>query len=348
MTMLRRALGCLALLLLAGIGGIGGISALGANTASTEDFAIQLHAPVAVGQRTRVSGTSRSVMTMTVTVNGKDAQQEKNDSYHFAVTVEVLAVGKKQNVTEAMLTIHELTKETGGAATPLLAAGELVVERIEKGETIFEVRGHRLPKEVSQPLGHAFRVRSDDVPRDEEALGTQKRRHLGETWSIDPELLTQVIIGQDRDLVFKAKDLTGTVKLAGKKLLGDVPCFELQVEAEIRNPTLSMAEPVPGLTATMPSIKTTVSQLLPVDASARVGETTSRSEGAMLLSGEIKGTPITGRALIRSEVFTRESPLPGKPSATPTDGAPAPAPPPAVVSLPGSKRLASTVASRCR
>jgi len=325
MTMLRRALVGLTLLLLAG--GLGD-SAIGADTASAEDFAIQLHAPVAVGQRTRVSGTARSTMTMTVTVNGKDAQQEKNDSYRFAVTVEVLAVGKKQNVTEAMLTIHELTKEGGGAATPLLAAGELVVERIEKGEAIFEVRGHKLPKEVSEPLGHAFRVRSDDVPRDEEALGTQKRRRLGETWSIDPELLTQVITGQDRDLVFKPKDLTGTVKLAGKKLLGDVPCFELLVEAEIRNPTLSMAETVPGLAATMPSIKTTISQLLPIDASARVGETTSRSEGAMLLSGELKGMPITGRALIRSEVFTRESPLPDKPSATPTESTPAPAPPP--------------------
>jgi hypothetical protein len=267
-------------------------------------------------------------MTMTVTVNGKDVQQEKNDSYRFAVTVEVLAVGKKQNVTEAMITIHELAKETGGAATPLLAEGEIVVERIEKGETIFEVRGHKLPKEIRQPLAEAFRVRPDDIPRDEEALRTQQRRSVGETWSVDPDLLAQVINRQETAMVINPKDLTGTVKLAGKKLLENVPCLELRTEVELRNPPFPMAETVPGLTATTPSLKTTISQLLPIDASARVGETTSRAEGSVVLGGNVKGNPITGRALIRFESFTRESPLPSKPSATPTDSAPAPAPPP--------------------
>jgi hypothetical protein len=320
MPMLRRALVCLAPLLL--IGGLG----MGVGDASAEDFAIQLHPPIAVGQRTRVTGTSRTVMDMTFTINGKDAQQEKNEIYRFAVTVEVLAVGKKQNVTEAMFTIHELTKETGGPATPLLAEGELVIERIEKGETIFEVRGHKLPKEVSGLLGHALRVRSDETPSDEEALGTLKRRSLGETWPINPELLAQVMNLQENASLLKPQDLSGTVKLADKKLLGNVPCLELQVDFEIRNPTFPLGEAVPGLTATMPSLKTTLSQVLPVDAAARVGEATLRAEGSLLLRGAVKGMPITGRALIRSEVLTQESPLPSKPSAT-TDGTPQPAPP---------------------
>ncbi|HZF07967.1 MAG TPA: hypothetical protein VFE33_04165 [Thermoanaerobaculia bacterium] len=313
MSNLRRALRCLALLLVAGAWGTIG--------ARAEDFALQLQRPVPVGRRAHVTGTYHSVMTRSFSANGKESQDTKDETYRFDVTSQVLAVGTRKNVTEVMLTIHHLTREADGASTPLLQ-GEIVVARIDKGETVLEVRGKNLPREVKDALVTAVSLHSDDAPNEDEILGTTKRHSLGETWPVDVELLTRELRKKRDDLVFTPKDVTGSVKLVGKTSLGNVPCFELQVEIEIRNPTLPTPDAMKGMTAVMPTLRMSSSMLVSIDPAAEAGASSLKLEGTVLVSGSVQGVPVTGKMQMRQDHQVKSEPL-----APPTPAGSSAAPP---------------------
>jgi hypothetical protein len=310
MSDLRRALASFALLFLAGVFGTTG--------ARAEDFALRIDRPESVGQRSHITGMFRSFQTQSFSANGKEAQETKDQLYRFDLTSQVLEVSAKGNVLESMLTIHQLTREENGKSTALLP-GEIVLARFDKGEKVLEVRGEKLPKELSEALRPALSLHADEDPTDDDLLGTGKRRSLGESWPLNSELLVQMLQKKGTELTFTLKDVTGTVKLAGRKPLGDIPCFDLESEIEIRNPTLSAKLP-DGVTATIPALKMTFSMLLPVDPTVAVGSSSFQMEMTALLSGNVQGVPVTGRLQMRQEASTQSVPV-ANPSPAASPGA---------------------------
>jgi len=293
---LRRALSCLALLLLAG-----------APRVTAEDFVLRVHRAEPVGHRSRVTGTFHSVLTRSSTANGKESQETKEELYRFDVTSQILRVGTRENVLEAMLTIHQLTREADGASTPLLA-GEIVLARLDKNEKILEVRGQKLPNDVRDALLTAVSLRADDDPNDDDLLGTGKSRSLGETWPVDAEVFTRLLRKKGNELTFTPKDVVGTVKLAGKKPVGDLPGLELQTVIEIKNPTLSLDLP-PGLTASVPALKVNMSMLLPVDPTSLALVSSYQMETTVLMNGTVQGMPVTGKMQMRQEGSAQSVPV---------------------------------------
>jgi hypothetical protein len=272
--------------------------------AFAEDFAIRLSHPSKVGERTSLSGSSRVDEEMVVTVSGNESRQEKHATYRFAVTHTVLAVSARGNCSQAELTVQKLTREADGAITSPLKAGDVLSVRLKGAENVWELGGVPVAADVKEALLDVAAVEADDEPSDDEVFGTARRRSVGDTWPPNGELIAKRLAREGTSMT--AKDVIGTVTLAGKRSLQGQPSLEVRLDLSVSG-TIHSAE-LPGMEI-VGRLRMTGTQVVPVDgARSRLGEDELEMKMSMTSNGTINGVPMTLRGEMRRASNVQRSP----------------------------------------
>jgi hypothetical protein len=251
-----------------------------AATTPAENYVVKFDRPAVVGEQYVVAGWTRSVKMVSLTGGQQPKHDEESSRVRFALGVKVLEVGPSRQVRRAVLTVQRLTREAQGATDELLAAGTSIDARLDGGKPVFEVGGRSVEGDAEPALTAAANLHADDRPTDDEVMGSRQRRGIGESWPINAGAAMRVF---DKNAVAAPQGVVGSVTLAAKRRVGDIPCLEYRFKLEIpRMP--DMKEP-PGFENTLRAMTTGGSILAPLDPSLPVMEESftlevhSRSQG---------------------------------------------------------------------
>jgi len=191
-------------------------------TAFAQDYQIQIHRPMKVGDRYHIQETLSQSQSLLVTANGTPI---KNDAVDFSADYQsveqVLAVDNIGRETKTSCTIGKLTKTQAGATTDLLPAGTVVVSfRTPDNKQVHQVDGKDVDPVVGKILDTLIGI-TKGGPSDDEVFGTNQRQKVGGTWDLNAENAIKSL-GDSMD--GQMQDLSGKVTLLGvtKENGGDV------------------------------------------------------------------------------------------------------------------------------
>ncbi len=167
-----------------------------------QSFAIQLDPPLAAGKRYLASGTMQL---------DQEGAGEKHLKARFEIAVKVIEVTPRGNMQQAVLTIRELEQQSAGSTIVLLPPGAEVIAHRDGGKLSFEKGGIALSEELSE-IFRLFTLgdRDDNKPSDDQAFGTELRRRVGESWSVNPAAVAALL---SAPFPIDPKDIAGSTTL---------------------------------------------------------------------------------------------------------------------------------------
>jgi hypothetical protein len=278
----------------------------GAVASRAEEFAIKLSRPRAAGKIELVTASVKSDLVMTIVAQGREIKQEKHGNCRLTVAVENQQVTAKGNLLRAAVTVRSFTCEENGVSSQL-KEGDVVTARRDNDKSVYELRGQELPDLMKEALGDAAPLHSDDEATDDEVFGTAKRRKIGDSWPVKGELVAKQML--EKGLKTTPKDITGTVRVVGKRQVGNTPCLEMQLNLELHDVMLAIPDLPPELTARVPLLRVTGTDLLPLDLSLEVPDGSLHFEGTLTMTGKIEDVAVTASGEMGRTVHVESSPI---------------------------------------
>src|SRR5690242_21612927 len=104
---------------------------------SGQDYAIQLHRPLSVGQKYELSALGKTSEDSVTTTNGKVERTNRTDvTVELEATVTVLAVSDGRPIKQS-LAVRRFKRTENGTLKILAGSGSIVIASAENGKRIF-------------------------------------------------------------------------------------------------------------------------------------------------------------------------------------------------------------------
>lgn len=236
---------------------------------AADDYQIKINRPEKVGAKYELNGTTHKKESSTVKMGDKVIQsRDKNVKATLTGTVEVLKVDKDGLAVKKKLTVTSFKDAEG---TELLKKGTVVFAETVEGKGQYRLAdGSKLESRVRGVIGDLFDTQSKSAADIEQALGTDKRRKIGESWPVKTESLAKSLHVDPKAIkgtatLEKTADVNGEKCLlfSAKMIISDFPGKEdlkkqmLEVKSVKFNMTVSgylpidPKKPIQSFSATM-------------------------------------------------------------------------------------------------
>jgi len=200
-----------------------------------QDYQIQIHRPMKVGEQYQVQVSGTQSESMTVTSNGNPVKDKREDftvDYKSVEKVdEVDSIGRETKTTS---TIEKLVKTEGGVAKELLPKGTVVVSSLSGRNQIHEVGGQPVDAETAKVLSLVISL-GKGGPSDDAAFGTKDRKKAGESWEPNVPAIMEAL-GESFGGKMENVKSKGTLVAVTKDAGGDVLKLDVHVEGNAQPP----------------------------------------------------------------------------------------------------------------
>jgi hypothetical protein len=198
--------------------------------AGAQEYEIKLHRPAKVDQRFRVTAVGREFSDMKVVAEGVILKNQHNEfDLEYEGEMTVLGVGGNGRANSQSHKVIRLVKTMAGEKKTLLEPGTIVKAYREDKRRVFEIAGASVSKELNEALALAIDVGDTNSPTDDELIGTNDRKKIGDSWSANRATLEKLI----------SRDSNGAIKISSgeftlKEVVKDASGEALVVEGVIK------------------------------------------------------------------------------------------------------------------
>jgi len=204
-----------------------------------QNYAVHMSTPVHAGQSYAVTATgSRLEKTSTGDRVLKAAEFQVN----FQGRADVLEVDGNQQPFKVAFTVERFTKIEGGVTIDLLKSGSVIIADGSQQQPI-SVKDSTTEESVREAFELIYFPGKPGDFTDNEIFGTKEAKAIGDTWSINPALLSESLKGI---IAVPEGHLSGTVSLVAKDKIANIDCLSLR--AELKADDLTPKDLPPGVT----------------------------------------------------------------------------------------------------
>jgi hypothetical protein len=182
-----------------------------APSADATTYTVRLSRPARIGDRYNYVADATVVQSMTANVCGRERTlRPSNISLHLEAVEQVLAVNARGEPSKATYAVTKCTKREGKLERTFLQPGRVLTATAGRWKSGIEANGERLTAREELALRAVVSLpNANDVSLDD-AYGTAKPRHPGESWAVNAEALARLVSRQG--VRVKREDVAGTVK----------------------------------------------------------------------------------------------------------------------------------------
>lgn len=246
-------------------------------SAQTPDYEIKLVRPPKVGQKYKLTVDGAMTRTATISVGERKVVNEDGFGVRLEGVAEVMEVNKDGEEAKVSLRVGKLTRITADGETELLPANRVVTATGGKTETTFASDQGELSEETKEALDLVLPMGEEDGYSDDTIYGTKKRQPVGGSWDLDAKAAAAE--AKDDEVLFDAKDITGSLKLEKVEKVDGVECLFIAGTTEIKHFTAKAPE---KMTMERGSLKAKYSGTYPVDGTTgTIAETMSVTHHAV-------------------------------------------------------------------
>lgn len=177
-----------------------------------QDYEIHLEPTSKAGDKYSLSATGSQRISVKLT-SGNEIIRNTDEEFTLELIAEatVLAVDAKGRATSKSFTITSTKLIKDGTTKSLLPAGSVILAKLQDGNTLFEMNGKPVEKDVATELSVVIALHSGNSISDEAMFGSQIRRRVGETWGLNLEAVMPFI--KELGAPVRKEDITGAVTL---------------------------------------------------------------------------------------------------------------------------------------
>lgn len=278
---------------------------------AAKEYTIKLHRPSKVGEVTEgiVSGTIKE--SVTVSAEGKVINKKETViEYKLEGKDETLAVDDKGRATKFSFTVTKFVQIKDGQEVKIVAPGKVILgERIAK-EEVFQFKDSQEPlsAEAIKILKHGGPSVSSGGPTDDEIMGSDKPRKVGDSWDINSELAAKDML-QSFGMAVAKEDIKGQMRIAGAARTNGVDCLDIRMDLALSPFPLPPGLP-DGAKVLSGKLTASSSQLLPVDVTLPVltAEKTMTGKVSVLVPAKEPGKEMTVTSVQESSAKSSMSP----------------------------------------
>jgi hypothetical protein len=180
---------------------------------------------------------------------------------NFQGRADVLEVDGKQQPFKIAFTVERFTKIEGGVTIDLLKSGSVIIADGSQQQPI-SVKNSTTEESVRDAFELIYFPDQPDAFTDDEIFGTKEAKGIGDSWSINPALLSASLKGM---ITVPEGHLSGLVSLVAKDKIANIDCLSLQKELKADDLT-SKAVP-PGGTLDRASFQLIIRGCYPIEDS---------------------------------------------------------------------------------
>jgi hypothetical protein len=150
-----------------------------------------------VGRKYHLDAVNETTVITTITAAGRLLRTTSdNMKYELSADVITLAMSPDNWATRKRFTVLESRLTRGGQSAPILPAGTTVEVSIVGGKNVYQVGDKQVEDEAASALENLITLHTAPVS-DEEMLGTDKQRKVGETWKVNADAIRKELDGID-------------------------------------------------------------------------------------------------------------------------------------------------------
>jgi hypothetical protein len=176
---------------------------------------------------------SQSIKVKTNVVGMPPSDREVDDTWHIIVDKFVPRIDAALDDAERDYTIRKFTHMTGTEdETQVLPPGATVIARRGPKRGIYTVNGDAPSPQLEKWLAITLPMRAaDHAALRGTDLGTDVPRHIGETWPVNAQVMSQEFRRAGNTV--SAADIIGTVTVVDKEMYNNIPCLRLSLDLNI-------------------------------------------------------------------------------------------------------------------
>lgn len=223
-----------------------------------QNYAVHMSKPVHAGQSYAVTA---AVTRLDKTLTGDRVLKAAEFQVNFQGRADVLEVDGKQQPFKIAFTVERFTKIEGGVTIDLLKSGSVIIADGSQQQPI-SVKNSTTEESVRDAFELIYFPDQPDAFTDDEIFGTKEAKGIGDSWSINPALLSASLKGM---ITVPEGHLSGLVSLVAKDKIANIDCLSLQKELKADDLT-SKAVP-PGGTLDRASFQLIIRGCYPIEDS---------------------------------------------------------------------------------
>ena len=176
------------------------------------------------------------------TLTGDRVLKATEFQVNFQGRADVLEVDGKQQPFKIAFTVERFTKIEGGVTIDLLKSGSVIIADGSQQQPI-SVKDSTTEESVRDAFELIYFPDQPDAFTDDEIFGTKEAKGIGDSWSINPALLSASLKGM---ITVPEGHLSGMVSLVAKDKIANIDCLSLR--KELKADDLTSKDLRPGVT----------------------------------------------------------------------------------------------------
>lgn len=278
---------------------------------AAKEYTIRLHRPKKVGQVVDCTVTGSVKWKTTYSVEGEvTGERESQFEYIASGTVETKAVDDKGRDTKVSITIRRLTRTSEDTEVELIAPGKVILaDRVDRNMVYtYADTAMSIPQEASNALEAARFGTTYGGPTADNIYLTDRPRRIGDSWSINNELLAKTFSDRS-DLTVTKEDVVGQMQLVGLVKEDEVDCLKLRSDHTVTKIPLSRTMPEGSKLLDCKDVTSTVS-LVPVDVTLQriTGRSSRNVRTVIQMPSKDPGKSTTVTTVYENEMRYRATP----------------------------------------
>jgi hypothetical protein len=254
-------------------------------SSTVRTYEVRMFRPERVGQRTHVKcfGMQEQSTSMEI-AQGSQPMQAGLLSVDFDAEAEVKRVDRRGRASEVVYTVRRCTVTRDGMSSDPFRSGAKITARADRTgrKTEFRVDGQPLDSSLVTPMTMVAGLDHEELTEDE-VLGTDRPRAVGESWAIDRKLMAQVLKNEaNTDVV--PEHISGVTTLADTVEHAGQDCLVLQTNVVTENTVPGLDDLPAGFDLTDGDMTLTFQYVVPKDHRLPAVSNVSRMEARFVLT----------------------------------------------------------------
>jgi len=159
--------------------------------AFAQEYDIRLSRPAKVGEKYRFTAHGTHTEVMTVSVDGRVAQQKGNEfSVDLISLLTVIATNEGGIPISYSLAIEKFIITTGGNSKSLVASEKVLLVSLDGNRYVFTLNEAPVDVSIYQALSAVIPTHTAGLT-DDDVFGTREKKKVGDQWPINRELRLQ-------------------------------------------------------------------------------------------------------------------------------------------------------------
>jgi hypothetical protein len=210
------------------------VGVLAASNSVADQYKIRLDRPGKVSQKYRLTAIGEQSTVTSVTVADKVVHQQTiSVKGKLSGIVTVMEVNEKGESTRLKLSVVKLLRSSADSPQDrdMLPKGTEVIVEYQEGEEVCLINNATARREVREILAMLISLGQSSTS-DDEVLGTDELRTVGDVWGINKAKAVQDFKSQD--IAIAEDNISGEVTVKGIDTVNGVECLELTGTIEAR------------------------------------------------------------------------------------------------------------------